>query len=99
MKTVDWVRTLTDEQLIEWRDKLGGDGPEGLKRLRVLEEMQSREEAARKQRERIYNAVATVLDAEYAVRQNWGLSSLHDEAAGAAADAAMAVLAGKAVKP
>lgn len=46
MKTLDWVRTLTDDQLIEWRDKLGVDGPEGLKRFRVLKEMQSREKPA-----------------------------------------------------
>jgi hypothetical protein len=39
--------------------------------------------------ERIYDAVAGVLDPEYVVRQNWGLSAQLDEAAGAA----MAVLA------
>ncbi len=46
MKTADWVRTLTDEQLIEWRDKLGdAQGAAGLKLIRINDEIARRKAA------------------------------------------------------
>jgi hypothetical protein len=48
MKNVDWVRTLTDEQLIEWRDKLGdAQGADGLKLIRINDEIDRRKAAKR----------------------------------------------------